>query len=108
MIPVVRLYQLFPGLVEWGMAKAMGSVRVSLIPDFSASDLVTLEAGFFSTLPRRRCIVGSRWRILPLEYGLISCLFVSYFPSVLCRSNAPAVRCALLIHRSSHLFLFPT
>jgi len=23
MIPVIKLYQLFPGLVEWGMAKAM-------------------------------------------------------------------------------------
>jgi len=25
MIPVIKLYQLFPGLVEWGMAKAMKS-----------------------------------------------------------------------------------
>jgi len=23
MIPVIKLYQLFPGLVEWGMVKAM-------------------------------------------------------------------------------------
>jgi len=27
MIPVIKLYQLFPGLVEWGMAKAMGNAR---------------------------------------------------------------------------------
>ncbi|HKB97563.1 MAG TPA: SDR family NAD(P)-dependent oxidoreductase [Terriglobales bacterium] len=27
MIPVIKLYQLFPGLVEWGMAKAMRSAR---------------------------------------------------------------------------------
>jgi short-subunit dehydrogenase len=26
MIPVIKLYQLFPGLVEWGMGKAMGNV----------------------------------------------------------------------------------
>ena len=26
MIPVIKLYQLFPGLVEWGMAKAMRSL----------------------------------------------------------------------------------
>jgi short-subunit dehydrogenase len=25
MIPVIKLYQLFPGVVEWGMAKAMGN-----------------------------------------------------------------------------------
>jgi len=28
MIPVIKLYQLFPGLVEWAMAKAMKSSRV--------------------------------------------------------------------------------
>jgi len=28
MIPVIKLYQLFPGLVEWGMGKAMGNARV--------------------------------------------------------------------------------
>ena len=27
MIPVIKLYQLFPGLVEWGMAKAMNKVN---------------------------------------------------------------------------------
>ena len=27
MIPVIKLYQLFPGLVEWGMAKAMRNSR---------------------------------------------------------------------------------
>jgi short-subunit dehydrogenase len=27
MIPVIKLYQLFPGLVEWGMGKAMGNAR---------------------------------------------------------------------------------
>jgi short-subunit dehydrogenase len=27
MIPIVKLYQLFPGVVEWGMTKAMGSAR---------------------------------------------------------------------------------
>src|SRR5260221_211220 len=27
MIPVIKLYQLFPGLVEWGMAKAMRNPR---------------------------------------------------------------------------------
>jgi len=27
MIPVIKLYQLFPGVVEWGMAKAMRSSR---------------------------------------------------------------------------------
>ena len=27
MIPVIKLYQLFPGLVEWGMAKAMKNSR---------------------------------------------------------------------------------
>ncbi|MGA6986126.1 MAG: SDR family NAD(P)-dependent oxidoreductase [Terriglobales bacterium] len=27
MIPVIKLYQLFPGVVEWGMAKAMGNAR---------------------------------------------------------------------------------
>jgi len=27
MIPVIKLYQLFPGLVEWGMGKAMGKSR---------------------------------------------------------------------------------
>ena len=27
MIPVIKLYQLFPGLVEWGMAKAMRRSR---------------------------------------------------------------------------------
>jgi len=27
MIPVIKLYQLFPGLVEWGMGKAMGNSR---------------------------------------------------------------------------------
>jgi short-subunit dehydrogenase len=26
MIPVIKLYQLFPGLVEWAMGKAMGNV----------------------------------------------------------------------------------
>ncbi len=29
MIPVIKLYQLFPGLVEWGMAKAMRKARTS-------------------------------------------------------------------------------
>jgi uncharacterized protein len=28
MIPVIKLYQLFPGLVEWVMGKAMGNARV--------------------------------------------------------------------------------
>jgi len=27
MIPVIKLYQLFPGLVEWAMGKAMGNAR---------------------------------------------------------------------------------
>jgi short-subunit dehydrogenase len=27
MIPVIKLYQLFPGLVEWGMARAMRNSR---------------------------------------------------------------------------------
>jgi short-subunit dehydrogenase len=27
MIPVIKLYQLFPGVIEWGMAKAMGNAR---------------------------------------------------------------------------------
>lgn len=27
MIPVIKLYQLFPGLVEWGMARALGNAR---------------------------------------------------------------------------------
>jgi short-subunit dehydrogenase len=27
MIPVIKLYQLFPGLVEWGMARALGNSR---------------------------------------------------------------------------------
>jgi len=27
MIPVIKLYQLFPGLVEWGMARAMPNSR---------------------------------------------------------------------------------
>jgi len=27
MIPVIKLYQLFPGLVEWGMAMAMRKSR---------------------------------------------------------------------------------
>jgi short-subunit dehydrogenase len=27
MIPVIRLYQLFPGVVEWGMARAMRNSR---------------------------------------------------------------------------------
>ena len=29
MIPVIKLYQLFPGLIEWGMAKAMRNSRES-------------------------------------------------------------------------------
>jgi hypothetical protein len=27
MIPVIKLYQLWPGLVEWGMARAMKNSR---------------------------------------------------------------------------------
>ena len=27
MIPVIKLYQLFPGLIDWGMAKAMRNSR---------------------------------------------------------------------------------
>ena len=27
MIPVIKLYQLFPGVVEWGMARAMRNSR---------------------------------------------------------------------------------
>jgi len=33
MIPVIKLYQLFPGLVEWGMAKAMANSRESEAPE---------------------------------------------------------------------------
>jgi short-subunit dehydrogenase len=29
MIPVIKLYQLFPGVVEWGMGRAMGNARVT-------------------------------------------------------------------------------
>jgi hypothetical protein len=29
MIPAIKLYQLFPGVVEWGMGKAMKNSRAS-------------------------------------------------------------------------------